>query len=100
MLLARPYSARESPRSNSAFWSAKIERNSARDADTRVRLEALEWGVLRFWEYEDPGLSTVVVDGTVARRLSAGAGNCEGELNQVVGEEEASARNHGVDSPG
>jgi DNA mismatch endonuclease (patch repair protein) len=42
------------PRTNSAFWSAKIARNRARDADTTGRLEAAGWSVLRFWEHDDP----------------------------------------------
>jgi DNA mismatch endonuclease, patch repair protein len=62
------------PRSNSAFWSAKIERNRARDADTSQRLEALGWGVLRFWEHEEPSRCAEVVARTVARRLSVRSG--------------------------
>ena len=65
---------RSAPRSNSAFWSAKMERNRARDADTTERLEALGWSVLRFWEHEDPGRCAEVVARTVARRLIAGSG--------------------------
>ena len=71
------------PRSNSAFWSAKIERNRARDAETTQRLEALGWSVLRFWEHEDPGSPADVVTWTVARRLRAGAGTRGGGLHEV-----------------
>ena len=42
------------PRTNSRFWSEKIERNRARDLDTTERLEAEGWVVLRFWEHESP----------------------------------------------
>jgi DNA mismatch endonuclease (patch repair protein) len=59
------------PRTNSAFWSAKIGRNRSRDADTTERLESLGWSVLRFWEHEEPSRSAEVVALTVARRLSA-----------------------------
>jgi DNA mismatch endonuclease (patch repair protein) len=59
------------PRTNSAFWSAKIGRNRSRDADTTERLESLGWSVLRFWEHEEPIRSAEVVALTVARRLSA-----------------------------
>ena len=62
------------PRANSAFWSAKIERNRARDADTTERLEGLGWTVLRFWEHEEPSRSGQVVARTVERRLSARSG--------------------------
>ncbi len=43
------------PRTNSAFWSEKIERNRARDADTTQRLSADGWSVMRFWEHDDSG---------------------------------------------
>jgi DNA mismatch endonuclease (patch repair protein) len=43
------------PRTNSAFWSEKIARNQARDADTSQRLSAAGWTVLRFWEHDDVG---------------------------------------------
>jgi DNA mismatch endonuclease (patch repair protein) len=33
------------PKSNTAYWSAKIERNIARDARNRSALEALGWHV-------------------------------------------------------
>jgi DNA mismatch endonuclease, patch repair protein len=42
------------PRTNSRFWSEKIERNRERDTDTTKRLDELGWTVLRFWEHEDP----------------------------------------------
>ena len=42
------------PRTNARFWSDKIGRNRARDADTTARLEAAGWVVLRFWEHDDP----------------------------------------------
>jgi DNA mismatch endonuclease, patch repair protein len=41
-------------RSNATYWSEKLQRNVARDADTTARLEAAGWTVLRFWEHEDP----------------------------------------------
>lgn len=40
--------------SNARYWSAKLERNVTRDADTTARLEKAGWTVLRFWEHEDP----------------------------------------------
>lgn len=41
-------------RTNADYWSAKLKRNVARDADTTARLEAAGWTVLRFWEHESP----------------------------------------------
>ena len=40
------------PVENAAFWSAKIEKNRARDARNNQALEAAGWKVLRFWECE------------------------------------------------
>lgn len=59
------------PRTNTAFWAAKIARNRERDEDTTGRLGALGWTVLRFWEHEDAGRSAAIVARTVAQRLNA-----------------------------
>ena len=56
---------RTHPKANAAYWSAKIERNAARDVDTTARLEALGWTVLRFWEHEDPVDVAAAVVGAV-----------------------------------
>lgn len=38
------------PVRNAAYWSAKIARNAARDAETLTRLAALGWGARVVWE--------------------------------------------------
>lgn len=40
------------PKTRSAFWKAKIDRNRQRDFDTTTRLESEGVRVLRFWEHE------------------------------------------------
>lgn len=40
------------PRSNAAFWSAKVRTNRDRDRDTDRRLQELGWAVVRVWEHE------------------------------------------------
>lgn len=40
------------PKTNAAFWRAKIETNRARDADTDRRLRAIGWEVVRVWSHE------------------------------------------------
>ncbi|MFC8731448.1 DNA mismatch endonuclease Vsr [Luteimicrobium sp. NPDC057192] len=40
------------PKSNSLWWSQKIDANRARDADTNLLLDAAGWGVLRLWEHD------------------------------------------------
>jgi DNA mismatch endonuclease (patch repair protein) len=36
------------------YWTAKIQRNRARDEDTDHRLTEAGWHVVRIWEHEDP----------------------------------------------
>jgi DNA mismatch endonuclease (patch repair protein) len=40
------------PKANAAYWSAKIARNRARDAETVARLHALGWTSHVVWECE------------------------------------------------
>jgi DNA mismatch endonuclease (patch repair protein) len=40
------------PKSNAAWWRAKIEANQARDRDTDRRLREAGWIVVRAWEHE------------------------------------------------
>jgi DNA mismatch endonuclease (patch repair protein) len=42
------------PKSNSAWWRAKIERNISRDRDTDRKLRALGWKIKRVWAHSDP----------------------------------------------
>ena len=62
------------PKANAAYWSAKIERNRARDATSQAALEAAGWRVVTVWECEmrSPGFA----DGLIARvRGQAAAGS-------------------------
>lgn len=38
------------PKANAAYWTAKIERNRARDAAARAALAAAGWRVVTVWE--------------------------------------------------
>ena len=44
-----PRGARK-PKANAAYWTAKIERNRARDASAREALQASGWRVVTVWE--------------------------------------------------
>ena len=48
---------RNRPSSNTGYWTAKLDRNQARDAANRRRLKILGWRVLAVWECElkNPG---------------------------------------------
>jgi DNA mismatch endonuclease, patch repair protein len=41
-----------SPKTNSEFWAAKIQRNKSRDTEVDKRLIALGWTPLHIWEHE------------------------------------------------
>jgi DNA mismatch endonuclease (patch repair protein) len=43
---------RNRPSSNTGYWTAKLDRNRARDAANRLRLRNLGWRVLVVWECE------------------------------------------------
>lgn len=40
------------PKTNRAYWTAKIARNQARDAGNEAALKALGWRVITVWECE------------------------------------------------
>jgi DNA mismatch endonuclease (patch repair protein) len=48
---------------NTTYWTAKLERNRARDAEVDQRLVEAGWQVVRVWEHDDAA--------TAARRLAA-----------------------------
>jgi DNA mismatch endonuclease (patch repair protein) len=42
------------PRTNVGYWTAKIDGNRARDAETDALLADAGWIVVRVWEHEAP----------------------------------------------
>lgn len=55
-------------RSNAAYWSEKIERNRARDAETDKALLAAGWQVIRAWQHNDPSAVAETVAVAVRKR--------------------------------
>lgn len=55
---------------NTQYWSAKIERNQARDRDTDERLRAAGWLPLRVWEHDEPQAVAATVIAIVRQRRS------------------------------
>jgi DNA mismatch endonuclease (patch repair protein) len=55
------------PRSNSAYWDAKLSRNASRDRETDADLEAAGWTVVRVWEHERPEDAIRLVEAAVGR---------------------------------
>lgn len=42
------------PAANAEYWTAKVERNRARDRGTDAALNDAGWTVLRYWAHEEP----------------------------------------------
>lgn len=56
-------------KSNTRYWSDKIEGNRRRDIDTDARLSARGWLVVRRWAHEDPvAIAQDVADAVRCRR--------------------------------
>jgi DNA mismatch endonuclease (patch repair protein) len=56
------------PKSNSSFWSHKLERNRRRDDEINRLLEARGWCVVRVWEHEEVGEAADRIEALVRRR--------------------------------
>lgn len=61
---------KSTPRTNKAFWAAKLEGNAARDRDQAGWLEAEGWTVLRFWEHQSPETVTGAIEDAYADLVS------------------------------
>lgn len=59
------------PKANAPWWTEKLARNVARDAQTRQRLEEAGWDVVTVWEHDDPHLAAVAVAKRVRQRQAA-----------------------------
>ena len=55
------------PKTNTEYWVAKIERNKVRDKNVRIELDRLGWRVLDLWECEIIGIEP----GCLLKRLRA-----------------------------
>lgn len=56
------------PKTNTPYWTKKIERNVERDRQTNTILVAEGWLVMRHWEHEDPVAVADMIIRTVTRR--------------------------------
>jgi DNA mismatch endonuclease (patch repair protein) len=61
-----------SPKSNSTYWSPKLDRNVERDRETDEVLRSSGWLVIRAWEHEDPSTVATRVARAVRRRRGRG----------------------------
>ncbi|QEV18275.1 very short patch repair endonuclease [Streptomyces alboniger] len=56
------------PKVNAEWWRQKLDRNIARDLETKKHLAEAGWTVLRFWEHEAPDEVAKRVAEAVARK--------------------------------
>ncbi len=64
------------PKSNQAWWEAKIGRNVERDRDTDRALAEAGWAVIRVWEHEPVDSAATRIEALVTdRRGLARSGN-------------------------
>lgn len=62
------------PRTHSAYWSNKLDRNVARDRRNDAEFAARGWLVIRVWEHEDPADAAERIGAVLdAARLQAAA---------------------------
>ncbi len=57
-----------SPRTNSPYWRAKLDRNVERDRRNDAALAAAGWAVVRVWEHEDAAEAAGRIAYAVTRR--------------------------------
>lgn len=55
-----------SPRANSDYWRAKLDRNVARDRRNDRALQAAGWKVIRVWEHESPSAAAELIADRIA----------------------------------
>ncbi len=63
-----PEHGQRTPHANPGYWTGKVARNRARDADTDARLDAAGWVSLRYWEHGDPSAAAAGIEVEVAGR--------------------------------
>jgi DNA mismatch endonuclease (patch repair protein) len=56
------------PKTNGAWWLAKLEENKARDRRHNTALESAGWVAVRFWEHESPDDAAATVKELVLAR--------------------------------
>jgi DNA mismatch endonuclease (patch repair protein) len=62
------------PRSNSAYWAAKIEINQTRDREQALALERDGWTVVRTWEHESPEVAASRIAAALADQAASESG--------------------------
>ncbi|SCL60557.1 T/G mismatch-specific endonuclease [Micromonospora yangpuensis] len=58
------------PSANSDYWTAKIDRNIARDLKNEMALRQAGWLLIAVWEHEEPSAAAAEIDKLVRDRRS------------------------------
>lgn len=66
-----PEHGRRQTFANPEYWSEKIRRNKARDADTDRVLRNAGWLVFRIWEHQDPGEAAAEIQNAIKQRATS-----------------------------
>lgn len=61
------------PKANEGYWTAKVARNVARDADTERRLHEADWLLVVVWEHENPQEAAAKIAAAVLQRRAEAA---------------------------
>jgi DNA mismatch endonuclease (patch repair protein) len=62
------------PKSNTAYWTGKIARNRARDADAAAALQAMGWRAVVLWECELRGDAPALLAARLGLQATAASG--------------------------
>lgn len=55
------------PKTNTTWWTTKLDKNVERDRDTDRDLRARGWTICRVWEHQDPGDAAATVEAALRR---------------------------------
>lgn len=74
------------PKSNAAWWEAKLDANRSRDRETDRLFEDRGWAVVRVWEHEPPVLAADRVERvlTLAGRMKRAAAGIDDSSTSAV----------------
>jgi DNA mismatch endonuclease (patch repair protein) len=70
---------RSLPRSNAAWWEAKLARNVERDHETEAELRSAGWRVVVVWEHEDAQVAAERIEAFIRDRQGRISGTRPGQ---------------------
>jgi DNA mismatch endonuclease, patch repair protein len=81
------------PKANAAWWTAKLDENCRRDADTTARLRKANWHVVRVWEHQvGPAVADQIARIVFVRKRK----HDRGSSSTLAGSRQAQIRRRGL----